>query len=255
MFKLSLPASLVCVALAVCGCDDSSEDVPMGFSANRSKVWKANGLAAGQIFAYAGNPIKASRKTPDGAFANGTPIGTISASGAFKITLPKPFPFSNEAAGLRTYCTSGLDFEFRAGYSCYSSGQDDAHLQRNTCTNATEAQVQNIRLAAQPMNGEARSATTVAELSMSTTYPYAIVVVDHPTRMNGCSNCFFTDETTGLTTDRYTLVCYESQLLPADTLLGVFRANSPHIESQTLAVRVRPLVAADLKYLAISGEP
>ena len=247
--------SMVPLTLCLTACGDPTEAGPPGYAANKSKIWAAEELPTGELFAFAGSAVKASAKTPDGAFANGVAIGTIAPNGSFKITIPKEFPYSNGASGLRTYCTSGLDFEFRTGYACYSQGQDDAHRQRNACTFAPESQVQNIRLAARPAMGESRSATTVAALSESTTFPYAIVVLDHDTEINGCSNCLYQDESTGLTSTGYTFVCYESEMLPANTLLGVFRANGPHQADQTLAVRIRPLTAADLKYLAISGAP
>lgn len=245
----------VFVLVAVCACGGGDETGPQGYAANKSKLWSTSQLGTGELIAYAGNPVRASSKTAGGAIGNGTIVGTISSGGSIKITLPKTFAYSNNDVGQRTYCTSGLDFEFRTGYSCYSRGQDDAHAQRNICTNAIESQVQNIRLAAKPMMGEARSVSTVAELSDSNTYPYSIVVLNHPTKINGCSSCFFVDETTGLTTDQYTHVCYSSGALPANTLLGVFRKKGPHVSSETLDVSVRPLVAADLKFLSISGAP
>lgn len=247
--------SMVSLMLCLTACGDPTEAGPPGYTANKSKLWAAEGLPAGELFAFAGSAVKASTKTADGAFGNGVAIGTIAANGSFQVTIPKEFPYSNSASGLRTYCTSGLDFEFRTGYACYSQGQDDARRQRNACTFAPEAQVQNIRLAAKPAMGGARSVTTVAALSQTTTFPYAIVVVNHDTKINGCSNCLYLDESTGLTSNGYTFVCYESETLPANTLLGVFRANGPHQADQTLAVRVRPLTAADLKYLSISGAP
>jgi len=255
MTTIHFARPFVLALVAVCGCGGGDETGPEGYSANKSKLWSTSDLGTGELIAYAGSPVRASSKTPDGTFGNGTVVGTISGGGSIKITLPKTFAYSNNNVGQRTFCTSGLDFEFRTGYSCYSRGQDDTHAQRNTCSNAVESQVQNIRLAAMPMKGEPRSVSTLAELSDSNSYPYSVVVLDQPTKINGCSSCFFTDETTGLTTDQYTRVCYSSGALPANTLLGVFRKKGPHVASETLDVNVRPLVAGDLKFLAVSGQP
>jgi hypothetical protein len=241
--------------VALCACGSGDESGPEGYAANKSKLWATSGLGKGELVAYAGNREVASSKTPDGAINSGSVIGTISEEGAIKISLPPKFDYSNNSLGLRTYCNSGFDFEFHTGYSCYSRGQDEEHTQRNSCTYAIESQVQNIRLAAKPAKGDARSVTTLAELVDSDAYPHAIVVLDHPTKIDGCSNCFFFDETIGLTTDKYTRICYTSATLPANTLLGVFRKKGPHVASETLDVNIRPLVASDLKFLAVSGAP
>lgn len=245
---------LVLPWLGMVACSDARQEGPEGYVANKSKFWAENKLPEGQLVAFAGSNVRASAASAAAPTGSSVPLGTISASGAIKLMLPKELPFSNDAGGRRSYCSSGLDFEFHAGYACSSTGQDDTHRMRNACTNAPEASLQNIRLAAVPNGGEAKAVTTVAALTDSTSFPYALLVANRPTKINGCTYCFYIDEKAGLTTDRYTFVCYQSDVLPANTLLGVFRANT-HEAADTLAVRVRPVEAADLKFLSIEGAP
>ena len=241
--------------IAAAGCEDASQVAPAGYAANKSKFWADNKLGEGQLVAFAGSNVRASVPHTAAPGAQSIALGTISAGGGVKITLPKEFTYSNAVGGLRSYCMSGLDFQYQTGYACGSAGQDSTHRMRNSCTNAPEAAVQNIRLAALTSAGEAKAVTTVAALSDSTTFPYALVVVNRDTTINGCTNCFFINEMSGLITDVYTFVCYESDVLPANTLLGVFRANTHTAAADTLAIRIRPIQAADLRYLSIEGSP